>query len=242
MSYAKQAARLLGLMAVAALAVMAFASIGQAHKFVVGTGAFLLATAGGTQTGTSTVLILGLSAQISCTTGSVSKGHIAEATKATVEIAFTGCTTLAIKSSTEIECHVKEPVVASATLLPTLLNDVAHTPAILVEGIKALIELTEKIAAGKPLTKNPCILPQDNVFSGELCLKITAGNETKTVSVQANEAIQKECDERPTLEALTEGAGFKDKMKYGTQEVFLDASASLFLTGAHNGVVLGVLP
>ena len=47
----KSGLKLLGLVAVAALAVMAFAFSAQAHKFVVGTGAFLLATVGGTQTG-----------------------------------------------------------------------------------------------------------------------------------------------------------------------------------------------
>jgi hypothetical protein len=237
MSYRKHAARLLGLLAVAVLGVMALASSAQAHKFLVNKG-FLLATFGGTGEGTGTILISGLSFQISCTTLVVTKGVIETSTHGEVELLYTGCTTLKIKTAEEFPCHVKEPIHATALLLPTLTKD--GKPAILAEKIKALILLhSNKITAEWPLGTLPCILPLDNTVTGELCFKIVAGNDTTEPLVLTNDTTQGECDERTTLEG-TEGVGAKDVLKYGAQVVTTDSATKMFLTGPHQGLPLGV--
>jgi hypothetical protein len=234
----KNGLRLLGLLAVAALAVMAFASSAQAHKFLVNK-TFLLATVGGTQEGTGTMLVPGLSFQLSCTTMTVTSGHLASATDGSGELLYTGCTTLKIKTAEELPCHVKEPIHATALFLPTLTT--TGVPAILAEKIKALILLhNPKFTVAWPLGTLPCILPVDNTVTGDLCLEITAGNDTVKPLVVSDDTTQGKCDPRVVLEGA-EGGTVKDVLKYGAQEVTLDAKAELFLTGAaHEGLSLGV--
>jgi len=68
-------------------------------------------------------------------------------------------------------------------------------------------------------------------------------NNSAELGLLASQAIQGECKERKTLEALggeVESGGVKDKLLYGTQEVFLDGEANVSLTGSHKGVIFGV--
>jgi hypothetical protein len=238
----KNGLRLLGLLAVAALAVMAFASSAQAHQILINkkpVGALLATFDAKLETGTvGTMLVPGLGFQLSCTTMTVTKGAIETGTDAEGEFLFTGCTTLKIKTAEELPCHVKEPIHAFALFLPTLT--ISGVSAVLAEKIKALILLhSNKITPEWPLGTLPCILPLDNTVTGELCLEITNGNDTPTPLVVSDDTTQGKCDPRVTLEGA-EGGTVKDVLKYGTQVVTLDGKAELLLTGAHNGLSLGV--
>jgi hypothetical protein len=236
----KNGLRLLGLLAVAALAVMAFASSAQAHKFLVNK-TFLLASVGAKlETGTvGTMLVPGLSFQLSCKKMAVTKGLIETAADGEGEFSYTECTTLKIKTAEELPCHVKEPILASALFLPTLTT--GGKLAILAEKIKALILLhSNKITPEWPLGTLPCILPLDNTVVGELCLEITGGNDTSLVLVVSDDTTQEKCDPRVTLEGV-EGGTVKDALKYGAQPATIDGKAEVFLTGAtHEGLSLGV--
>ena len=238
MRYRRHGARLFGLLTVAALSVMALAAASAqavTPKFLVNaTVEPLEATFGGEQEGTGTLLVPGLNFKISCTAFTVDEGKINTNTDAKAVFLYTGCTTLSItKSPEEIACEVVEPVKVEALLLPAELTN--GEPAVLAEKIKALINLTKP----KVLTEE-CILPFDNVVKGEICLKIKAGtNDTVEPLLLSNDSTQKECKERATLEGA-EGAGFKDKLLYGSQEVTVDDAKKLKLTGSHVKLTLGV--
>ena len=236
MRYRKHGARLLGLLAVAALGAMALAASAQAVTpgFLIGGKPVgeLKATVTGAQEGILTVLIPGLNFKINCEKFTTDEGVINSNSDAKFILLYTGCTTLTLANA-EIECEVVEPIKAEFLALPAELTN--GEPALLAEKIKALINLTRP----KVLSEE-CVLPFDNVVKGEVCLKIKAGtNDTTEPLVLTNDTIQRECKERVILEG-TEGAGFKDKVLYGTQEITFDGAATLKLTGAHAGKTLGV--
>ena len=257
MNYRKNGLRLLGLLAVAALSVMALAAASAqavTPGFLIGKAAVgaLTATVGATQEGTSSLLVPGLNFKVTCTAFTVDEGVINSNTDAKGILLYTGCTTLSISTGAEIACEVVEPIKAEALILPAELTN--GEPAILAEKIKALINLTKKDELNKE-----CILPFDNVVKGELCLKIRtindpadpAGeggakletNDTTEPLVLTNETIQTQCKERKALEALGEevaSGGFKDKLLYGAQEVTVDGAAKLKLLTPHLGKTLGV--
>jgi hypothetical protein len=237
----KRAARLLGLLAVAALGAMAFAASAQAaapgfliNKKPVGA---LLAKATGVQEGVGTMRVPTLNFELNCTAFTVDEGAIESNTDAKFILLYTGCTTLSIsKLPEELHCHVQEPIKVEALLLPAeLTND---EQAVLAEKIKALVLLHLK--GTSKLQELPCALPLDSTIKGEVCFAIT-NNDTSLPLVLAHPTIV-QCKERPSLEALTEvfGGGVKDALVYGIQPATLEAAALLSLTGAHNGVPLGV--
>ena len=242
MEHRKHGARLLGLLIVAALGVMAFAASAQAvvPGFLIGGKAFATLTkVVGAVDGVNTMLVPGLGFELNCTTFKVEKGAIESKTDAEAEIFYTGCTTLVNNLPTveEMDCHVTEPIVATALLLPAELKaPTLGAPAVLAEKIKALIRLHSKATALTAEPK-PCILPLDNIVTGEVCFQIN-NNDTATPLLLTNSSV--ECKERPTLEALTEGAGVKDVVKYGTQVITFDSATKLSLTGAHKGLTFGV--
>ncbi len=230
--------RLFGSLAVAALGAMALAASSQAvapgfliNKKPVGA---LLATVSGKQIGTAAMLVAGLNFQLSCTASTVDEGHITSNTDAKGIVLFTGCTTLSItKFPEEIHCHVAEPIKVEGLLLPAELED--GTPAVLLEKVKVLVRLWLP-SVTEPLKKE-CILPNDNVVSGELCIAIKNNDTVEPLSA-SNESIK--CKPRNTLEG-TEGSGStQDLMKYGGQAVVLDGEGRVFLTGIHTGLTLGV--
>ncbi len=236
MSYRRHGARLLGLLAVAALGVMALAaSVQAAPEFLISQKAVgtLKATFTAGQVGRSSLLVPGLGFELNCEKFAVDEGKIESSTDAKISLLYTECTTLSTsKLSEEIKCETVEPVKAEALLLPAELTSGAA--ALLAELIKSLIKFT---AVGK--LESSCILPEDNTFSGEVCMKVDNSNTTQ-LTLLASQTIQGECKERPTLESLSQGAGVKDKLKYGAQEVFLDFTAKVSLSGAHEGLTLGV--
>jgi len=242
----KRHGALLGLLATAALGVLAFAASAQAltpqfvYKNTSGTEvAVLLATIAANQLGTGTLSIPGLNVEINCTGFTVQAGsEINTATDAKGKLLYEGCTALeelaplgeltGCELVSNHEGDNKHHITAEALILPTELNDGSY--AILAEKIEAAV-----------LTKPGlgCILPKTTKIVGELCIKI-ANNETTEVELISSRTIQGLCKERTTLEG-TEGSGVKDKLLFGAQEAFVTASADVKLTGAHNGYSLGVL-
>ena len=244
----KQGLSLLGILVVVALGVMAFASSAQAlvPKFFVGgtlaaTG--LNAPVEGKQIGTGTLLVKALNLEINCTGFKVTSGLLTSATHAEGSLLYEGCTALEMPAPTgslaEIstcelivtEADKRHHVTAKGLILPAELTN--GSPAVLVEKIEALVLFLKGVG---------CALPLENKVKGELCLKIV-NNETVKPTVEASEAIQAECKERPTLESLSEGAGVKDLLLYGAQTSFVDGKAEVFLGGGatHLGKTIGVL-
>lgn len=239
MRYRRHGARLLGFLAVAALGAMALAASAHAvtPEFLINKKAVgaLKATFGAEQVGRGSLLVLGLNYELNCDKLTVDEGVINSSTDAKIVLLYTECTTLSISTGAEIACEVVEPVKAEGLLLPTELTN--GKPAVLAEAIKALVNMTK---VGE-LTKE-CILPFDNIVKAELCLKVDSNNSAKP-ALLANQAIQGECKERKTLEALgeeVESSGVKDKLIYGSQESFLDGQVKMSLTGLHTGALLGV--
>jgi hypothetical protein len=235
MSHRQQGLGLLNLLIVIMLGVMAFASSAQAltPKFLVGKKAVstgLNALIEGQQIGRDTLSVPALGTEFNCEKFTVLTGVLESSTKAAGKLRYEECTVLeATASLGEIPCTVRngKTITASGTILPAELT--TGEPALLVEAINVLIGLEGA----------SCPLPLDNIAKGELCLKIV-NNDTVKPKIQASEAIQKSCKERTTLEGAIEGAGFKDKLLYGTQEAFTTIEAELFLGGVHAGLTLGV--
>jgi len=240
----KQGLSLAGLLVVVALGVMAFASSAQAlvPKFFVGgtlAAAGLNAPVEAKQVGRGTLLVPTLNLEINCEKFSVASGVLTGPTDVEGKLLYEECTALEVTAPlAELPCHVidegKLHVTAKALLLPAELKGVTEPlpPAILAEKIEATVKF---------LSGTGCPLPLESKIKGEVCLKIE-GNHTVKPKIVTNATIQAECKERPTLEALTEGAGVKDKLLYGTQEAFVDGTAEVFLGGAaHVGKTIGVL-
>jgi hypothetical protein len=240
MTHRKNGLGLLGLLAVVALGVMAFASSAQAltPKYLVGKKAVvgtLNATVEGKQVGRGTLLVSALNTEFNCEKFSVASGLLVTGTDATGQLLYEECTVLELLPPLEeLPCHIyvsavdkRLHITATGLILPAELTN--GEPAVLVEKINAkiLMEGAE------------CPLPLENIVKGELCLKID-NNDTVEPTVLSSVAIQAECKERPTLEALTEGAGVKDKLLYGAQTGFVDGTAKVFLGGVHKGLTVGV--
>jgi hypothetical protein len=242
MKHRKHGTRLLGLLAVAALGVLAFTASAEAvapgfliNKKAVGG---LLATAEGVLEGVSTMLVPGLNFQLRCRTLTTNLGAIESNTDVKAVLLFGGCTALSItKFPEEIHCHVAEPLTAETLILPAeLKKPTLDAPAVLAEKVKGLVKLHLPEAS---LGVTPCVLPLDNTITGEVCFEIkNATNDTVEPLVYTDASV--ECLERAVLEGSTEGSGVKDVLKYGAQTMTLDGAAKLFLTGAHKGLTLGV--
>jgi hypothetical protein len=240
MKHRKHGARLLGLLAVAALGVMAFAASAQAVNpgFLIGGKPALAATGSIVKDSGSlnTMLVPGLNFQLTCSAFTVDEAVINTTTDAKVILLYTGCTMLDFTTKAEIECHVVEPIKSEFLLLPAETTD--GKPAVLAEKVKMLTKL---IKPGTLAAPKPCILPEDNVVTGEVCFKITATtNDTVEPLIETSTA----CLNRVTLEGLNNEvappSGFPDLLKYGGQDITFDIKAILKLTGAHNGLALGV--
>jgi hypothetical protein len=247
MKHRKRQGVLLGLLA--ALSLLAFSASAQAatpqfvYKNTGGTEVTaLLASFAAKQLGRGTLSIPGLNAEVNCEKFSVQTGsEILTATDADATLLYEECTALSITGGlVELAgCEVVTPeheelggaphhVTATALLVPAELTN--GEPAVLAEGINAKVVFHKELG---------CVLPILTTVKGELCLKIN-GNETLEPELVASEAIQAECKERVSLEGA-EGAGFKDKLLYGTQTAFVIGKADVKLTGEHAGYTLGVL-
>ena len=245
MSYRRGGLGLFGLLAVVALGVMAFVSSAQALTpgFLIAKkapAAGLKANFNGVQEGIGTLSVPALNTEINCTGFTVQEGVVETESDAKVKLLYEGCTVLVLSTKEEATgCEVvtadtgstQKHITATGLVLPTELTGGAA--AILVEKIEATV-----------LTKptEGCVLPTTTKIKGEVCLKITSGNDTTEPLVQSNATIQGECVERTALEGMTIGKGFKDKLLFGAQEATITGAAKLFLTGAHEKLTLGVSP
>jgi hypothetical protein len=223
---------------VAALGAMAFAASAQAVNpgFLIAKKPALAATfSAEVDPGTvNTMLVPGLNFQLSCTAFTVDEGVINTTTDAKALFLYSGCTILDSTTKAEIPCEVVEPIKSEALILPAELTD--GTPAVLFEKLKELIKLT-KVG---DLTK-PCILPEDGTVTGEVCYKITPVTvDTVAPLLETSTA----CKNRVTLEGLNNEvappSGFPDLERYSGQDVVFHLKLILKLTGAHQGLTLGV--
>ena len=242
MKHRKHGAGLLGLLAVAALGAMAFASSAEAVNpgFLIGGKPALAATVSITKAvgSLNTMLVSGLNFQLTCAEFTVDEGVINTTTDAKVILLYKKCTTLDFTTKAEIACHVVEPIKAEFLLLPAETTDGKF--AVLAEKLKTLIRLIKNAEElGKEFPK-PCVLPEDNVLTGEICFKIKDGtNDTVEPLIEAPAT----CKNRSTLEGLNNevaSGGVPDALKYGAQPVTLDGIACLKLLGEHAGKTLGV--
>jgi len=227
------------LLVTAAIGMTAFAATAQAvtPQFLIGgksVGA-LIANLGGVQIGgTGGLLVPALNLRINCTKFSVQEGVINSGTHANGKLLFEECAAFTIAPEEEIaECQI---ISSETDSRPHITSTGLILPAELENGSPGL--LVEKIVSKVLFTGEECFLPESNVAKGELCVKID-DNDTVEPTILMNQTIQGECSERSALEGGS-GKGFKDKMLYGSQETFVDRTASLFLTGVHKGMTLGV--
>jgi hypothetical protein len=245
MKHRKRQGVLLGLLA--ALSLLAFSASAQAltPKFVyknkAGTEvAFLLAKITAKQLGRGTLSIPGLNAEINCEKLTTSSGAVETAIHIEINILWEECTALSISPLVELEgCEVVTPehettggtphhITIKILIGATELNN--GEPALLGQKIESKIVFRKEVG---------CVLPVLTTLKGEVCLKVDK-NDTVEPELLASQTIQGECRERTALEGAIEGAGFKDKLLYGAQEMFLTAKADLRLIGEHEGFKLGV--
>jgi hypothetical protein len=260
MSYRKS--RLAGVLIAAALGVLAFASSAQAITELA-SGFFINGAQVGAlkasftkkQLGRGTLAIPALNTEINCEKFSVTNGFINSTTDGEGTFLYEECSVLTITGGlVEQPCNIvvthtgdkKHHITATALLLPAELTD--GSPAILVE-FKGKILMEEG---------TECTLPKTTEIKGEVCFKIAKEgihkNETVEPELETNEAIQKSCNPRLTLEGTEfsgtlaereklekEGKGFLDKILFGVNEAFVTAKADIALSGVHLGKTLGVL-
>lgn len=240
--------RLAGIVAVSALAVLAFAASAhaalQSGFFIGGAQAgSLLATFGGKQLGRKTLLVPALKIEINCDKFTVLNGAVESTSLAEGQFLYEECTILTNEGVKleETICQIvvnhlgdnRHHITATALLLPAEMAD--GSPAILAEKIVA-----------KVLTREGegCILPKTTEIRGELCLKLDNNHKIEP-ELLASQAIQETCRPRTALESLEEKAvpegGVKDKLLFGVNEAFVDGKADIFLTGVHASKTLGVL-
>jgi len=244
MRHRKHEGARVGTLVVTVLGAMALASSAQASDsaspdfYINGSAANLAAGFSGQQIGVSSQLMPGLNSETVCNKFSVAEGNLNSTKDASFKFLYEECVAREIGGSLMPlpGCNIlvsaadkRSHITISGLILPAELTD--GSPALLVEKLVSLV----LFESGKG-----CILPTDNVIKGEACGKIRNNHAVK-LEVEFSQEIQGLCRLRLTLEGEEGSTGVKDKMLYGTQEVFLDANWSLNLTGAHSGLTLGVL-
>jgi hypothetical protein len=228
----KHGLKVLGLSLMAMLGLMAFAAVGaQAQElpgasslglYLINLGNALLATATGAQVGVGKLLVEGRGIEIGCDTAHVVEGKIDSATDALAKLEFLKCKTYEFGTLALIEsCVIKGgtvanggTVLAKALLLPILHGGVNYVLAEPQEGTNfATVSYEPGIG---------CVLPLNNPVSG-------------SVSAQVHEGVVAKLLLSPAIQLLT-----GDKLLFGTFPSYIDAEATVELTGSHSGQKLGV--
>ena len=207
MTRRKQGLGLTSLLVVAALGVMAFAASAQAvvPKFnVAGSTASAFEVTGILDEGKPEILLVPASnLKLSCTEFEVQEGLVAAGgLSATAKLLYKNCKTFEheIPEAEISTCHVSDVagskpellhVTAKATLLPVEFAD--GTYGVLAEGIVATVNF---------LTGTGCPLPLKNVIKGEVCFRITSGNDTEKPLIKSSETIQRECPKKCLIRKL----------------------------------------
>jgi hypothetical protein len=240
MSYRKHGRGLLGLLVVAVLGVMAFAGSAQgvAPKFNVAG-----ATAGdfevtGVQEGQNWALLVPNSnLSLTCTEFEVLEGLVLTGgLVAHFKLLHKGCKAVEHKNAGELPCHVSDVAGGDATKLHVTANFLA-LPLEFADGKYGI--LVEKISAQiNFLSGTGCPLPLKTVFTGEVCFKITSGNDTASPLIQSNQTIQGEC---PAVALEGTGSVAKDTLKFGANEAFVVGAAILSGKALAAGKTIGVL-
>lgn len=233
MSYRKRGFGLVGLLTIAALAVMALASTAQAvtPQFAINGVKAGTATIKGTQEEPGSLLVPGLNVSITCEQVSITDGLILNSVDAhATALLYEGCTVKEHKSPfAALPCHVSDVHTGN----PSKLHITALNPLILPVELPGgdFGILAENISVAiNFLSGTGCPLPLKTVLTGQVCALIEpATNDTKEPLVLFSETIQKTCPEV---------AGVKDKLLFGGQEAFIVAKAILTDT---LGRTLGVL-
>jgi hypothetical protein len=239
MTHRKQGLGLLGLLLAAALGIMAFAASAQAVTplFSINGAAALHATASGNQEETGTLLVPNSNLSLTCAEFEVLEGLVAAGgASGKAKLLYKGCTAGEHKAAGSLPCHVSDVaggkpellhVTASATLLPVELADGGF--GVLAEGVVVQVNF---------LSGTGCPLPLKNVVKGEVCFRVTAGNNTTEPLIKSSKTIQAEC---PEVKLEGTGSVAKDVLLFGANEAFVEGKALLKLTTAHTGQKLGVL-
>ena len=241
MARIKQGLGLSGLMVMAALGVMVFASSAQAvtPQFNLG-GVVKEFTVTGSQEGTGSLSIPVLKVEINCTELEVLEGLVLSGTDADARLLYKGCEVFTLPGLGASECHVSDvdtsnPSKLHITVLKALLLPVEFpdgTYGVLAEGLNIQVNF---------LPGTGCTLPLKNVIKGEVCFRISGGNDTSELLIKSSETIQTECPKRIVLEGLESnpvGGTFEDKLLFGVNPAFVTGSAVLTDVG---GGSIGVL-
>lgn len=239
MRYRRSGGGLLGLLVVAVLGALAFAGSAQAltPKFNVNGSTTLEANIGGVQEGTATLLVPASNLSIKCSESKIQEGLILkDGAIIHARFLFGICISFEHKGASELPCHVSDVAAGKPEILDITI-DLLMYPVEIISGIFGI--LAGKISSQVNfLSGTGCPLPLKNVVKGEICFKITSGNDTTEPLIQSNQTIQGECPE-VKLEGTEELR--KDKLLFGANEAFLVGAMKLFGSGAHAGKTLGVL-
>jgi hypothetical protein len=240
MSYRKRGGGLLGLLSVVVLGVLVFAGSAQGVTplFNVGGSTALQANITGTQEGTGTLLVPNSNLSLQCPEFEViesvllSGGLIGHAT-----ILTKGCKAFEHKNpSVELPCHVSDVAAGQPGLLHITGSGLVLPVEFADGGFGGLVEkLTVTVNF---LSGTGCPLPLKNVVKGEVCVKVTSGNDTTKPLIKSSKTIQSEC---PEVKLEGTGAVAKDKLLFGANEAFVEAQGVLFAIGEHEGKTIGVL-
>lgn len=244
MSYRKRGGGLLGLPVFVMLGAMAFAGSAQGvtPKFnVAGATAGEFEVAGVIDEPPVTLLLVPASnLSLRCNEFEVLEGKVlAGGEVAHFKLLFKSCAAFEHKGAGELPCHVSDVaggdafklhVTTSASLLPVEIS--AGVYGILIEKIATTINF---------LSGTGCPLPLKNVVKGEVCFRITSGNDTTSPLIRSSKTIQGECPE-VKLEGIPAEPIVKDKLLFGSNETFIEGAAVLAGKGAvAAGKPIGVL-
>lgn len=239
MSHGKRGGGLLGLLLVAILGAMGFAGSAEGATFNVG-GATSEFEVTGIQEGAATLLVPSSNLSLRCESFfDVFEGLVLTGgTVAHTKLLYRKCAAFEHKSpSAELPCHVSDVAGGKPDALHVTVSALA-LPVAISFGIYGV--LFEKISAQiNFLSGTGCPLPLKNVVKGEVCFKITSGNDSLSPLIQSNEAIQKEC---PEVKLEGEGQFTRDALLFGSNLAFVVGAASLSgKGGVATGKTIGVL-
>lgn len=221
--------KVLGLALLSALSMMAFAVAGAQAQLpgesklgsvtVGGVPATELpATATGTQNGAGSLLVPGRNLKLECKTGHVSEGKINNSTDASGKVTFLECVSLDLEKGTALPCETVGlgTISATALLLPILHGGVNY---VLAEPQSGTSFTTVEYKEG-----TECALPLKNPVTGSI-----------TAQTSELEGVSPTLTFSPEIQLLT-----GDVLRYGGFASYIHANATVKLTGAHEGKVLGI--
>lgn len=204
----------------ATVALLSFVPVTQAAEFLingkpVGT---LVATIVGKEEGLATLYIPKLNVEKHCSGGFViNEGLVLSSTDGDAVVTYSKCKVFTFDTKEELPCEIipEEKITVKALILPLQHGEKFY---LLVEPQSGIFTtITFKSGTG-------CTLPLKNSVTGEYSGQLVTNNVVEPL-VTTSEATQK----------LIGG-----KLLYGVNEVFINGSATGFLTGVHKGLTLGM--